>query len=93
VGYAAGVGRRFQEAAQPYTRLAGLPSRTVRRRDRPLPGEQLLNGEGGLIIGGRNLHHSQARRCHMRVSDLRHALHPAPTTEEVLLPPRLHPTG
>lgn len=56
-------------------------------------GEQLLDREGGLVIGGRDLHHGQARHGYMRVMDLPHAWHDVPTPPEVLSSERLHPTG
>ncbi|QIS68615.1 hypothetical protein HB370_01640 [Streptomyces sp. DSM 40868] len=36
-----------------------------RRSDRAPRGEQLLDREGGLVIGGRDLHHSQTQHRHM----------------------------
>jgi hypothetical protein len=82
-----------QEEPKPYTGLAWLLGRTVRRRDRALRGQQFLNSEGGLVIGGRHLHHGQARQRHMRVIDLPHTWHDVPTPPEVLPSERLHPTG
>jgi hypothetical protein len=39
-----------QVAAQPYAGLAGHLGRTVGRRGSPAPGEQLLDGERGLVV-------------------------------------------
>lgn len=88
----AGFLAQVQEAAQPYTGLAWLPGRTIRGCDRTPRGEQLLDRKRGFVIGGRDLHDSQARLCHVRVSDLPHAWHYAPQPAEVLRPWRLHPT-
>ncbi|CAM5650342.1 hypothetical protein SPURM210S_03725 [Streptomyces purpurascens] len=58
-----------QVAAQPYAGLARGPGRTVRRSRRPPPGERLLDGERGLVVGGCDLDHGQARLCDMRFVD------------------------
>lgn len=71
---------------------ARLPGRTVRWRDGALRGEQLMDRERGLVIGGRDLHYSQARCCHMCVIELPHAWHYASAPAEVLRSRRLHPT-
>ncbi len=59
-GLRVGVLVQVQEEPQPYARLAGIPGRTVVRRDCAPRGEQLLDGERGLVIGGSDLHHGQA---------------------------------
>lgn len=92
-GLRVGVLMEVQEEPQPHAGLVRLPGRTVRRRDGAPRGEQLLDREGGLVIGGRDLHHSQARHGHMRVIDLPHAWHYALAPAEVLRSRRLHSTG
>jgi hypothetical protein len=53
-------------AAQPHSGLAGYLGRTIGRRGRPGPGEQLLDGERGLFIGGGDLDDGQARLRQVR---------------------------
>lgn len=83
---------QVQEAGQPYAGFAGLVGRTVRWRDFPARGEQLLDREGGLVIGGRDLHHGQTRPCHVRVIDLPRAWHYATASLTVLRSGGLRPT-
>jgi hypothetical protein len=46
---------QVQVAAQPYAGLTGVPRRLLRCGRRPPVGEQLLEGLGGGVGGGRNV--------------------------------------
>lgn len=89
-GLRVGVLVKVQVEPQPHARL---PGRTVRWRDGAPRGEQLLDGEGRLVVGGRDLHHGQVRHRHMLVTDLPHGQHDVPAATGVLQSGRLHPTG
>lgn len=84
---------QVQVAAQPYTRFARLVGRAVRRRNRPPCGGQLLDGERGLVMGGRDLHHRKSRLRHVCAVDRPHTRHDAPALAGVLASGQRHPAG
>ncbi|OSZ57668.1 hypothetical protein OQI_26080 [Streptomyces pharetrae CZA14] len=50
---------KVQVAAQPHAGLAGVPRRRLRCRRCPPVGEQLLEGERGGVVGGRDVDDDQ----------------------------------
>lgn len=53
---------QVQVAAQPNAGLARVPGRVLAARRRPPVGEQLLEGERGGVVGGRDVDDNQASR-------------------------------
>jgi hypothetical protein len=62
-----------QVAARSYPRLSGFPGRTVGWSGRPPRGEQLLDGECGLVVCGCDLDHGPAWLCQVCFGDWPHA--------------------
>jgi hypothetical protein len=89
VGLLAQVG----EEAQPEAGLARLSSRSIRAGCSAAPAEQLLGGEGGRVVGVRDLYYRKARPGHVRIKDWSHARHDAPPWLAVLSVEQCPPTG
>ncbi|WP_455712954.1 hypothetical protein [Streptomyces pseudovenezuelae] len=73
IGWRVVIRSQVQEEAQPDARLARHADRTVARGDRVMRGEQVLDGERGGIVGGRDLDNGQAGPFDVRVMDRPHA--------------------
>jgi hypothetical protein len=66
---------QVDKAAQTDACFAWLVEGAVGRCDGAVRGEQLLDGERGLVVSSRYLHHGQPRLCHMHITDLPHTRH------------------
>ena len=82
-----------QVAAQSYAWFAGFVGGAVRRRDRPPCGEQFLDGERCLVIGGGDFHDCESRFGHVPVVDRLHTRHDAQAPAGVRASGQRHPTG
>jgi len=82
----AGFSETIAEIGQHAEWLAGC---SVGRGDGVVRAEQVLDGEGSFLVGGRDLHRGQAGYRHVCVIDRPHARHDVLATEKVLLPGHL----
>jgi hypothetical protein len=64
---------QVEEAAQAYAGFAGLPCCPLCGCDGVVRGEQVLDGEGGVVVGGCDVHHGQAGAGDVCVIDRLHA--------------------
>lgn len=81
-----------EEAAQSYAGLSRFSGRVGGGCEGALCGEQVLDGESGLFVQGRDVHHGKSGLSHVCFVDRSHTQHYAQTPGEVLPQRRLHPS-